>query len=199
MHAPFDLNTGVLEGPRIRLRPMVLQDVGALEGVAFDPGLWEKTMTRIRGREDLERYVVQALAEHEQGTSVPYVTIVNDGASVVGSTRFAAIDAVHRKAEIGWTWVARPWHRTFVNTEAKYLMLRHAFEVWRLRRVEFKTASFNETSRRALLRIGAKEEGILRQHMLLPDGRNRDSVYYSILDAEWPHVKERLEAFIARA
>jgi RimJ/RimL family protein N-acetyltransferase len=117
---------------------------------------------------------------------------------IVGSTRFAAMDQDHRRVEIGWTWLAKQWQRTIVNTEAKYLMLRHAFESWHCRRVEFKTAAFNERSRNALQRIGAKEEGILRNHMLLPGGRNRDTVYYSIIDSEWPEVKKRLEEKMAQ-
>jgi RimJ/RimL family protein N-acetyltransferase len=125
------------------------------------------------------------------------VTFLKERMTVVGSTRFAAMDHAHRRVEIGWTWVAKPWQRTPVNTEAKYLMLCHAFEVWRCRRVEFKTATFNEQSRRALLRIGAKEEGVLRNHMVLPDGRNRDTVYYSIIDSEWPGVKKRLKEKMA--
>lgn len=188
-----------LEGTRVVLRAMSESDIDALAPVAFDPELWTNTTTLIATREDLEAYVRQALAERGQGTSVPFVTVVKAGGSVVGSTRFAAIDRGHRRAEIGWTWVARPWQRSFVNTEAKYLMLSHAFEVWRLRRVEFKTASFNDASRRALVRIGAIEEGTFRQHMLLHDGRNRDSVYYSIIDADWPGVKRRLEAMMLRS
>ncbi len=184
----------VLEGPRVLLRPLKMEDVDVLEKIAYDPTLWANTMTLIRERKDLEDYVRQAVDGAQAGTAVPFVTIVKEGNLVVGSTRFAAIDQINRRAEIGWTWIARPWQRTYVNTEAKYLMLRHAFETWKLRRVEFKTATFNEQSRNALRRLGAKEEGILRQHMILPDGRNRDSVYFSVIDAEWDGVKRRLEA-----
>jgi RimJ/RimL family protein N-acetyltransferase len=172
---------------------MQVADVDALAEIAFDPALWANTMTLIRERKDLEEYVRQAVDGVRAGTAVPFVTTVKEGNRVVGSTRFAAIDRLNRRAEIGWTWVTRPWQRTFVNTEAKYLMLQHAFETWKLRRVEFKTATFNEQSRNALRRLGAKEEGILRQHMILPDGRNRDSVYFSVIDGEWPDVKKRLE------
>jgi RimJ/RimL family protein N-acetyltransferase len=187
-----------LEGPRVILRAMTEADVDTLAAIAFDPDLWRNTTTRMETREDLAAYVRQALVEREQGVAVPFVTVVRSGDEVVGSTRYAAIDWRHRRAEIGWTWIAPRWQRSFVNTEAKYLMLRHAFEVWGLRRVEFKTASFNGTSCRALLRIGAREEGTLRQHMLLPDGRNRDSVYYSVIDGEWPEVKRRLETMMSR-
>lgn len=187
-----------LEGPKVLLRPLTAGDVDLLAEIAFDPALWANTTTILRRREDVESYVRQALDERQRGVSVPFVTIVKEGDRVVGSTRFAAIDAANRRAEIGWTWLARPWQRSYVNTQAKYLMLRHAFEVWKLRRVEFKTATFNEASRRALERIGATQEGIFRQHMILHDGRNRDSVYYSVIDADWPDVKRRLEGMMSR-
>ncbi|MBP1601939.1 MAG: Acetyltransferase, family, partial [Acidobacteria bacterium] len=113
--------------------------------------------------------------------------------AVVGSTRFANIDRANRRVEIGWTWVSPPWQRSFVNTEAKYLMLKHAFEVMRCIRVEFKTDSLNQRSRAALLRLGAKEEGTLRNHMITSTGRYRHSVYFSIIDSEWPDVKRSIE------
>jgi RimJ/RimL family protein N-acetyltransferase len=112
---------------------------------------------------------------------------------VVGSTRFGNIDLANRRLEIGWSWIAPPWQRSAINTEAKYLMLRHAFERLGCMRVEFKTDVLNIRSRQALLRIGAKEEGILRQHMITSSGRLRDTVYYSILDHEWPAIKGELE------
>jgi N-acetyltransferase len=117
---------------------------------------------------------------------------------VVGCTRFAAIDRGHRRVAIGWTWIGRPWQRTAVNTEAKFLMLRHAFEVWRCMRVELKTSSKNERSRRAILRIGATEEGTLRKHQLNADGTPRDSVYFSVIDDEWPAVKRRLHEMMRK-
>jgi RimJ/RimL family protein N-acetyltransferase len=113
---------------------------------------------------------------------------------VIGSTRYANIDRAHRRVEIGWTWVARAWQRTAVNTEAKYLLLRHAFETLGCIRVELKTDSLNAQSRAAILRIGAREEGIFRNHMITASGRIRHTVYFSITDAEWPEVKSRLEA-----
>ena len=103
----------------------------------------------------------------------------------------------HKRVEIGWTWIAPAWQRTVVNTEAKYLMLRHAFETWRCGRVELKTNARNQRSRQAILRIGAKEEGTLRNHMVNPDGSFRDTVYFSIIDSEWPEVKRLLEEKLA--
>ncbi|MEX1276209.1 MAG: GNAT family protein, partial [Bacteroidota bacterium] len=118
--------------------------------------------------------------------------------TVVGSTRFANIERTHRRLEIGWTWVARAWQRTPINTEAKYLMLTHAFETLGCIRVELKTDSLNEKSRKAMLRIGAKEEGTLRNHMITQEGRIRHSVYYSITNDEWPGVKRLLEEKLTR-
>jgi N-acetyltransferase len=117
---------------------------------------------------------------------------------VVGSTRFGNYDPSNRRIEIGWTWLARPWQRTAINTEAKYLMLTHAFEKLHCVRVELKTDVLNTPSRKAMLRIGAKEEGILRKHTVMWTGRYRDSIYYSILDEEWPDVKEQLERMLVR-
>ena len=117
---------------------------------------------------------------------------------VVGTTRFMNMDLANRKVEIGSTWIAPRWQRTAVNTEAKYLMLCHAFEVWKCLRVELKTDALNQRSRQAILRLGAKQEGTLRKHMLTYDGRQRDSVYFSILDTEWPSVKTELERNLGR-
>ena len=142
------------------------------------------------------RYVETALRWQAEGTALPFATVERRVGTVVGSTRFGNIDRPNRRVEIGWTWLGPRWQRTACNTEAKYLMLRHAFETWGCLRVEFKTDALNERSRAALLRIGAREEGTLRKHMITTTGRVRDSVYFSILDDEWPAVKERLEARI---
>jgi RimJ/RimL family protein N-acetyltransferase len=123
---------------------------------------------------------------------VVFATVETSSGRVIGSTRFMNIDRANRRVEIGSTWIAPPWQRTAVNTEAKYLMLRHAFEVWGCIRVELKTDALNQKSRNAILRIGAKEEGTLRRHLITHTGRVRDTVYFSILDSEWPGVKARL-------
>jgi RimJ/RimL family protein N-acetyltransferase len=143
---------------------------------------------------DFERLIDKAFEEQERGESVVFATVENSSGRVIGSTRFMNIDRVNRRVEIGSTWIALAWQRTGVNTEAKYLMLRHAFEVWKCMRVELKTDALNQKSRNAILRIGAKEEGTLRRHLLTWTGRVRDTVYFSILDHEWPEVKARLEA-----
>jgi N-acetyltransferase len=149
-------------------------------------------------REDFERLVDKAFAEQERGESVVFATLERRSERVIGSTRFMNIDRVNRRVEIGSTWIAPEWQRTAMNTEAKYLMLQHAFEVWKCIRVELKTDALNDRSRRAILRLGAKEEGTLRKHLITWTGRVRDTVYFSILDTEWPQVKARLEAKLAK-
>lgn len=189
---------GVLTGRTLRLEPLGPEHAAGLAAVGLDPELWRITMTRFETPTDVDRYIATALQEREAGAGVPFATVLQADGRVVGSTRFGAIVPEHRRAEIGWTWVARPWQRSAVNTEAKYLMLRHAFEVWNLVRVEFKTDVLNAASRDAILRLGAKEEGIFRKHQLAPGPRWRDSVYFSIIDDEWPAVKAGLEAKLAR-
>ena len=141
-------------------------------------------------------YIDTALEEQKRGVSLPFALIERATGRAIGSTRYGNIDRTHRRAEIGWTWVAREWQRTAVNTEAKYLLLRHAFETLGCIRVELKTDSLNERSRAAILRIGAQEEGIFRNHMITASGRIRHTVYFSIVDCEWPAVKARLESLL---
>jgi N-acetyltransferase len=143
--------------------------------------------------EDFQKLIDKAFDEQERGESVVFATVERKSGRAVGSTRFMNIDRVNRRVEIGSTWIAPAWQRTPVNTEAKYLMLRHAFEVWGCMRVELKTDALNQKSRNAILRIGAKEEGTLRRHLLTWTGRVRDTVYFSILDHEWAEVKAKLE------
>jgi RimJ/RimL family protein N-acetyltransferase len=150
----------------------------------------------VKTPEDFQRLVENALGEQERGESVVFATVERTSGRVIGSTRFMNIDRANRRVEIGSTWIAPAWQRTAINTEAKYLMLRHAFEVWGCVRVELKTDALNEKSRNAILRIGAKEEGTLRRHVITWTGRIRDSIYFSILDSEWPAVKAKLEGRI---
>jgi RimJ/RimL family protein N-acetyltransferase len=142
--------------------------------------------------------VDKAFEEQERGESIVFATVERGSGRTIGSTRFMNIDRVNRRVEIGSTWITPAWQRTVVNTEAKYLMLRHAFEVWQCIRLELKTDALNQKSRNAILRIGAKEEGTLRRHLLTWTGRVRDTVYFSILDYEWPEVKAKLEARLSR-
>ncbi len=172
---------------------MRLDHLDRLCAAGLDVELWRYTMTLIRTRDEMKTYVETALKLQREGSALPFVTVEKKSGKLVGSSRYGNIDMLNRRVEIGWTWVAREWQRTPVNTEAKYLMLRHAFEELGCMRVEFKTDSTNDKSRNAMLRIGAKEEGILRNHMVTPGGRIRHSVYYSIIDSEWPGVKKQLE------
>jgi RimJ/RimL family protein N-acetyltransferase len=187
----------ILKGKHVRLEPLSLTHLDALCEVGLDPALWRWTTSVIQSREEMQRYVETALNWQAEHKALPFATILNQTNRVVGSTRFANIDRENRHVEIGWTWVGVPWQRTPVNTEAKYLMLAYAFERLGCIRVEFKTDSLNERSRNALLRIGAREEGTLRNHMIVHDGRYRHSVFFSVIESEWPEVKARLEEKLA--
>ena len=184
----------LLEGAFVRLEPLTRAHIPALTSIGLDAELWRWTISRVATPEDMERYVEEALLEQEQGRSLPFATVERQSGRVAGCTRFGSIDRTHRRVEIGWTWVGREWQRTVVNTEAKLLMLEFAFEQMNCVRVELKTDALNERSRAAIRRIGAQEEGVLRSHMITQDGRVRDTVYFSIVAAEWPAVRARLEA-----
>jgi N-acetyltransferase len=187
-----DVRPVLLEGRTVRLEPLGPQHLDGLAAIAFDPDLWQTNSSRLENRHDLDEYVALAVEEQRSGAALPFATILSRTGQVVGSTRFGNIVPAHRRVEIGWTWVARPWQRTGVNREAKLLMLSHAFDSWSCRRVEFKTSTRNARSRAALRGIGAVEEGVLRHHMINPDGSMRDSVYFSIIAEEWPGVRVRL-------
>ncbi|MCU1334730.1 MAG: family acetyltransferase [Bryobacterales bacterium] len=161
--------------------------------IGLDPELWELIPYRVATPKDMAAYIQTALDAQAAGTALPFATVHAPSGQVVGSTRYMNIDAANRRVEIGSTWIAAPWRRTAVNTEAKYLMLRHAFETLGCIRVELKTDALNQRSRNAIRRIGATEEGTLRQHLITWSGRLRDTVYFSILDSEWPRVKQDLE------
>ena len=182
----------------MRLEPMALEHHGGLCEIGLDPEIWRFTTVMIQTPEEMRSYMDSALGLQREGATLPFVTIERSSGRIVGSTRFGNYDPANKRIEIGWTWIARPWQRTAINTEAKYLMLSHAFEKLRCVRVELKTDVLNAPSRKAMLRIGAKEEGVLRKHTLMWTGRYRDSIYYSILDEEWPDVKQQLERMLIR-
>jgi RimJ/RimL family protein N-acetyltransferase len=183
-----------MEGTRVRLEPLTQSHQEALTAIGLDEEIWRWTSTApIRTAEEMAAYIALALAERDGGRALPFATIDRATGRAIGSTRYAAIEPRHRRLEIGWTWLGRAWQRTAANTEAKYLMLRHAFETLGCIRVELKTDALNERSRAAIQRIGAREEGTLRRHMVTSTGRIRDTVYYSILDSEWTQVKAELE------
>ena len=187
-----------LEGKYVRLEPLSIMHHAALSEVALDEELWRWMPAQVRTPDEMRRFIEQALKLRAEGTTLAFAIIYKPTNSVAGSSRFLSIDTHNRHVEIGATFVGKQWQRTPVNTEVKYLMLRHAFETWHCLRVEFKTDALNEKSRAALTRIGAKEEGIFRNHILCADGRVRNSVYFSITDREWPAIKADLEAKLAK-
>jgi RimJ/RimL family protein N-acetyltransferase len=188
-----------LEGRHVRLEPLRRDHLVGLAEVGLDQELWRWIPTAVRTKEEMEAYIETALLEQERRASLPFALVQKTTEQPIGSTRYGNIDRTHHRVEIGWTWVARQWQRTAANTEAKYLLLRHAFESLGCMRVELKTDSLNERSRAAILRIGAQEEGIFRNHMITESGRIRHSVYFSIIDSEWPGAKARLEAKLSSA
>ncbi len=194
------LSPVTLDGEHVRLEPLTLEHEAALIAAASDGELWNTDVTIIPRAEGMRDYIQFALDGLAQGNQLPFVIIHKSGAGeIVGSTRFYEIRPNDRAAAIGYTWLAKSAQRTPVNTEAKLLLLTHAFETWKCLRVELITDVRNEQSRAAILRLGAKQEGILRKHLILPSGRVRDSVVFSITDDEWPEVKSRLEARLAQS
>lgn len=187
-----------LSGKRVTLEPMSPEHLDALTIAGDHEVLWQWTVAKADTAEGMREYVDAAFADAAAGVALPFVTIDVESGRLIGSTRFGNIDHANRKVEIGWTWITPEFQRSYVNSEAKYLMLSHAFEVWDCNRVELKTDFLNQKSRQAMLRIGAVEEGTLRKNMLCYGGRYRDTIYYSVLASEWPGVKSRLEGFLAR-
>jgi N-acetyltransferase len=199
--APLNIVTPLtLEGSVVRLEPVRHEHVARFWAAAKDnhEDIFRWFPYSMKTPQEFEQFLARILDEEKRGDSVAFATVERRSGQVIGSTRFMNIDRVNRRVEIGSTWIAPPWQRTAVNTEAKYVMLKHAFEVWGCVRVELKTDALNERSRNAILRLGAKEEGTLRKHWLTWTGRIRDSVYFSILDTEWPEVKASLEGKLSR-
>jgi RimJ/RimL family protein N-acetyltransferase len=186
----------ILEGNHVRLEPLSESHHEPLCAAGLDPDLWKWIPTQVLNPEQMMRYIRTALADQEKGISLPFATFARASGEVIGSTRYLNIEEPHKRLEIGSTWIAKPWQRTVINSEAKYLMMRHAFETLGCNRVEWKTDSLNTQSRNAILRLGAKQEGIFRQHMVTWSGRLRDTVYFSVIAPEWPEIKARLEARI---
>jgi RimJ/RimL family protein N-acetyltransferase len=185
-----------LTGQRVKLIPMRHEHASALYEAGRDPQIWSYMPMFVRTEQDMERLVREALADRDKGNSFPFVICDLQSGSIVGSTRFLDISSANRHLEIGWTWHSPEVWRTRVNTECKYLLLRHCFETLGTVRVQIKTDSRNLRSQHAIERLGAVKEGVLRKHRILPDGYIRDTVMYSIVEAEWPAVKKRLEAFL---
>jgi RimJ/RimL family protein N-acetyltransferase len=185
-----------LEGRIVRLEPLRPEHAEGLWVASRDPRTWRwLSIVQPQSRNDWRGFMAHALAAADAGTEIPLATVCCK--EIVGSTRFLALRPEHRSVEIGWTWLHPSVWGTGANLEAKYLQLRHAFETWGCRRVELKTDALNERSRGALEALGATFEGIHRRHMLVREGENRDSAWYSVVDEEWPSVRTRLEARLA--
>ena len=189
----------VLQGKYVRLEPMTEAHVPALAQIGVGQNFWDfMVYGNMNTVEDMRNWVMDILSRAEKGTDLPFVAIHLASSRVAGATRYLNIMPNDRGLEIGGTWYGAEFQRTVVNTECKYLLLSHAFETLGCIRVQLKTDSRNERSQKAIERIGAVKEGILRNHMILPDGHYRHSVFYSILDTEWPEVKKKLEEMMVR-
>ena len=180
-----------LRGKHVTLEPLTLDHVPALEMAAADGELWRLWYTSVPAQDGMRAYMEKALAWREAGGAMPWAVRAANG-EIVGSTRYGNVDADNRRLEIGWTWYAKRAQRTALNTEAKLLLLTHAFESLGCAAVEFRTSWFNHASRAAIARLGAKQDGVLRNHMRMADGSYRDTVVFSIIANEWPMVKRQL-------
>ena len=187
-----------LAGTLVTLRQLEPSDAPALVRAAADGELWNLRWTVVPSAASVDDYLAKALRDQRQGSALPFAVTLRASGKVIGSTRLWNIEPEHRKLEIGHTWYARSWQRTAVNTECKLMLLRHAFEQLRCVRVQLTTDVLNEASRAAIARLGAVEEGIIRNERIMPDGRKRSSVRYSLVDDEWPAVRSRLEQRLAR-
>jgi N-acetyltransferase len=181
-----------LRGRAVRLEPLGMEHVAALSRVGLEPELWRWIPKAVTTQEEMRGYVETALEDQARGVSLPFVIVDQAAGTIIGSTRYGNIEPSHRRLEIGWTWIAPAFQRTAANTEAKLLLLTHAFETLHANRVELKTDALNQRSRTAILRLGAVEEGTFRRHVITASGRVRDTVYFSIVDTEWPAIKQRL-------
>jgi RimJ/RimL family protein N-acetyltransferase len=188
-----------LEGQYVRLEPLCEAHVPALALIGIDDRIWQYMVYgQVHSEDDIRKWVLNLLGGQAAGTDLPFAVIQLASGRVAGATRYLDIRPAYQGLEIGGTWYGSEFQRTVINTECKYLLLRYAFETLGTIRVQFKSDLRNERSLRAIERIGAKREGILRNHMILPDGGRRDSVFYSIIDSEWPGIKERLEEKLVR-
>jgi len=197
-HVPMNIVPVTLEGRHVRLEPLdIARHWDGLRAIGLAPELWRFTAAKVKTEADLRSYFDKAVDEQARGVSLPFVHVHRASGNVAGSTRFGNITREHRRAEIGWTWLGLDYQRTVLNTETKYLMLRHAFEVEGCMRVELKTSSTNLKSQTAMRRLGLVEEGVLRKWMFNEDGTPRDTMWFSCVDDEWPAMKTRLEGMLA--
>jgi N-acetyltransferase len=195
----MDVKPVVLTGQFVRLEPLTENHTAGLAAVGMDESIWEyMPYGAMNNEDDIRRWVRTILDRRAEGTDLPFVVIHKASGRVAGTTRYMEIRPEHNGLEIGGTWYGAEFRRTQVNTECKYLLLHHAFEELGCIRVQLKTDLRNERSQRAIERLGAAKEGMLRNHMILPNGYIRHSIYYSIIISEWPQVKSRLEQMLGK-
>ena len=199
MNTPVKVSPIVIEGQHVRLEPLTHAHTESLIAAAADGEIWKSDVTVVPSAHTIHQYIEDALRGVERGSELPFAIASKATGDVVGTTRFYEIVPADRRVAIGYTWLARSAQRTPVNTETKLLLLEYAFDHWKCVRVEFITDVLNEQSRAAILRLGAKQEGILRNHMIMPSGRIRDSVFFSVIAEEWPAVRANLEAKLGRS
>ncbi|MFC4401631.1 GNAT family N-acetyltransferase [Gracilibacillus xinjiangensis] len=192
----MEISPVVLIGDRVKIQPMEDCHVQELFEVGNNRVIWTYMPMKVQSIEDMKYLVNGALQAREQGSEFPFVIFDKDSGKIVGSTRFLNISIPNRNLEIGWTWLSPAFWRTRINTECKYLLLKHCFEKLGTIRVQLKTDSRNVRSQQAIERLGAVNEGVLRNHMVMPDGYLRDSVYFSVIDQEWGQVKAKLESIL---
>jgi N-acetyltransferase len=197
---PFDVTPLTLRGSKVRVEPLGPEHASDLYFAGQDPAIWRfMPINPSNSLASISAWIADALSERATGAQLPFAILDQATGKAIGSTRYLSITPRDCGLEIGWTWLAPAAQRTAVNTECKYLLLRHAFEGLGAIRVQLKTDARNAVSQRAIARLGAVREGVLRQHMVVQDGHQRDTVMYSILDDEWTAVKARLEAYLQRA
>jgi N-acetyltransferase len=195
----IDLRPVTLDGKLVRLEPLSEAHVPGLAEVGLEPDIWRHMLYgNVDTEAKLLAFVRDLLGRQARGTDLPFTVILRESCRPIGCTRYLNIDVANRGVELGGTWYGHAYQRTGVNTECKYLLLTHAFETWGCIRVQLKTDLNNVRSQTAIERIGAVKEGVLRNHMMRPDGTIRDSVIYSVVDCEWPQVKARLEMLMGR-
>jgi RimJ/RimL family protein N-acetyltransferase len=187
-----------LRGVQVTLEPLKREHEAALRNAANDGELWRLWFTSVPAPDAVADYIGVALAMREDKGAMPFVVRENVSGAVIGCTRYLNVEAEHRRLEIGYTWYAKRMQRTSTNTECKLLLLSHAFETLKCIAVEFRTSWFNHASRIAIARLGAKQDGVLRNHQITPDGIRRDTVVFSILESEWPAVKRHLRFELER-
>jgi RimJ/RimL family protein N-acetyltransferase len=183
---------GILEGKTIYLAPMEDSHKTELSNILMSPEIWEYTWRIITSSEEIDHLLTNALENKSKGSQIPFTIVERASGKIIGTTRIGDIDLNNRNVEIGWTWLSPDFWRTSVNTECKYLLLRYCFEDLKVIRVQFSISSQNLRSQRAVERIGAQKEGVFRKHRIKPDGSIHDNIFYSIIDTEWPNVKENL-------